>query len=511
MSTLLFGVITSPNSETITSQKPYIDGVEVRLDYFEHIDEEALKSFIKGYEKPVMLTVRRNDQGGRFSGTEMERLDRLEALCKLGPAYVDLEYDVPVEYRKRLFETYPNISFISSYHDFSNTPDDLEEVFRKVKTPNAHFYKIAVTANSCIDALKVLSFMKNHSQEKNFIGIAMGEEGQITRILAPVVGSYLTYAPLFAEDSTAPGQITAREMQELYRFGKLNRETEIYALIGDPVTKSLGAVIHNAVFTDADINAVYVKVRVTKEELQTFITKVVELPFKGFSVTMPLKESVLPMLSQTSIQTKVIGACNTIRVSNHQMTGYNTDGTGALDAIEKKALVFGRHVVIIGAGGSAKSIAFEATQRGAFVTLINRTPEKALEIADTLDCQGGGLELIKEVSEKGYDILVNCTPESDLIEEQWILPGKIVMDIVYIPKNTPFLVKALKKNCQIVYGYEMFVYQALEQQRIWFPETINADKVFEIILGSVLKRFRSLGCVKAPAARFPQVGPYFET
>lgn len=485
MRTLLFGVITNPDFKTIASQKMYIDGIEVRLDYFEHIDEEAINSFLKECGLPVMLTLRRNDQGGRFSGTEKERLDLLEALCELGPAYVDLEYDVPEDYRKRLFETYPSISFLSSYHDFSKTPDDLEEVLRKLKSPYVHLYKIAVTAISCLDALKVLSFVRVHSHENKIIGIAMGEEGQITRILAPVAGSFLTYAPLSVDDSTAPGQITAREMQEIYHFRNLNRETAIYSLIGDPVTKSLGAVIHNAVFEDAHINAVYIKVRVAKEDLQALLSKARELPFKGFSVTMPLKEVILSMLSQTSIQTKVIGACNTVLVSDHQMIGFNTDGIGALDAIEEKCLVYGKHVVIVGAGGSAKSIAFEAVQRGAYVTLINRTPEKALEIANILGCQWGGLELFKKVSEKGYDILINCTPDSNVIAEQWILPGKIVMDIVYIPKNIPFLVKALKKNCQIVYGYEMFVYQALEQQRIWFPETIDADKVFAIILKQV--------------------------
>jgi len=82
---------------------------------------------------------------------------------------------------------------------------------------------------------------------------------------------------------------------------------------------------------------------------------------------------------------------------------------------------------------------------------------------------------------QGYDVIINCIPESDLVDEKWILPEKIAMDIVYIPKNTPFLAKALQKKCKIIYGYEMFIGQALEQERIWFPEEIDSEKVYSII------------------------------
>jgi 3-dehydroquinate dehydratase/shikimate dehydrogenase len=483
MQTLLFGIITGPDiksaEQMLAAGKPYIDGVELRLDHFEKIDIEALKSFLKNSGLPVMLTVRRNDQGGVFRGEEKERLQLLETVCALEPAYLDLEYDVPQEFRKKLFEAYPKVTFLSSYHDFSQTPQDIEAVFNKIKTPYAHVHKMAFAAHSTLDALRILAFVQAHREKVAVMG--MHEEGKTTRILAPVVGSALTYATILEGMQTAPGQMTAKELQEIYHFRRLNPQTEIFALIGDPVDKSLGHLIHNAVFEDAKINAVYVRLKVKVEEIPAFFSSIAKLPFKGLSVTMPHKAAVLPHLSQISIETRVIGACNTVQIKEGAMIGYNTDGIGALNAIERHTPVFGKHVVFIGAGGAAKALIFEAAQRGAFISVLNRTPEKAVEIATMVKGRGGGFELFPAVCQQGYDVIVNCIPESNLIEEKWILPGKIAMDIVYIPKNTPFLAKALQKKCKIVYGYEMFIRQALEQERIWFPNQIDPEKAYTLI------------------------------
>ncbi|MBS0604179.1 MAG: shikimate dehydrogenase [Verrucomicrobia bacterium] len=490
MGTLLFGVIPGPDVKAAEQlamlARPYVDGIELRLDSFAHIDIAELQAFLRTCSHPVMFTVRRSDQGGEYKGTEQQRLDLLESLCPLGPAYLDLEYDVPLDFRKRLFETYPRILFLSSYHDFSGMPEDLTAVYDKVKTPYAHIFKLAVMAKTSNDSLKMLAFVESRSKSEKIIGICMGEEGKPSRILAPVVGNHLTYATIASTASTAPGQLTAKDLQDIYRFSKLDRQTSIFSLVGTPVDKSLGHLIHNAVFEQLSLNAVYIKTDVKKEDLTAFFELTRGLPFKGFSVTMPYKEDVMPLLAQSSIQAQVIGVCNTIQVKDRKMIGYNTDGIGALNALERREIVYGKHVVFIGAGGAARAMIFEAIQRGAYVSIINRTAEKATEIAKAFGGQGGGWELLPKVCAMGYDFIVNCIPESDLIEEKWILPEKIAMDIVYVPKNTPFLVKASRKKCRIVFGYEMFIGQALEQQRIWFPSGIDFDKAYQIIEEKVM-------------------------
>src|SRR5581483_5243095 len=356
MKTLLFVVATGPNFTTVASQlkmvDSMIDGVELRLDYFHPFTQEELSSFLKDCRLPVMITLRRCDQGGYFQGTEEERLRAIETLCALGPTYVDLEYDVPVDFRKKLFDSYPNISFLCSYHDFSGTPD-LEEVYAKIKTPHTHIHKIAVTARSSIDALKLLHFVQTHGEEK-IIGIAMGEKGEFARILSPIAGSAIAYAMLPLGGATAPGQLTAQELQETYHFSKLMPQTKIYCLIGDPVSSSLGAVAHNAVFRNCGVSAVYVKIPIKKEEMEAFFAFAEIFPFHGISVTMPLKEAVIPFLEHASTDVKAMRACNTIKRENGQWYGFNTDGIGALNALERKASVSEKHIVIAGAGGAAK-------------------------------------------------------------------------------------------------------------------------------------------------------------
>src|SRR5580704_11664006 len=125
MKTLLFAAIAAPNLPAIKSQllevQSFIDGLELRLDYFEEIDLAALKGVLKNTPSPVMFTLRRVDQGGAFQGTEEQRLKLLEALCALEPAYLDLEYDVPHAFREKLFKSHPHVQFVSSYHDFDKT------------------------------------------------------------------------------------------------------------------------------------------------------------------------------------------------------------------------------------------------------------------------------------------------------------------------------------------------------------------------------------------------------
>ena len=188
---MLFGVIPGPDFKSAAylcdQAKPFIDGVELRLDLFEKIDITELKNLMEQLGLPVILTVRRKDQGGAFEGDEKARLELIESLCRLQPAYIDLEYDVPSDFRKKIFTAYPKTSFISSYHDFTKTPD-LDAVYEKIKTPYAHIYKLAVTAQSSLDALRMIEFVQSRSSHEKIIGISMGEEGKSTRILAPVHG-----------------------------------------------------------------------------------------------------------------------------------------------------------------------------------------------------------------------------------------------------------------------------------------------------------------------------------
>ncbi len=366
----------------------------------------------------------------------------------LTPTFLDVSWGDPVP---------ENTRCILSYHNFDSTPENLEEILSEMQKTPAAYYKIATMAHSTLDSLRMLALAKAHP---NLIGVCMGKKGEITRILGPLVGVPITYASLKPEWQSAPGQLTARALIDTYRFPTLSPTTALYGLIGDPVDLSISHKTHNALFGHLNCDAVYVKMEIKKEELPLFFPLAKTLGFRGLSVTMPLKEQLLPYLDQYD----PLAAINTVHFSEGQTIGANTDGKGALDALEERGLVKGKTLVILGAGGSSKAIAYEAKKRGARVLILNRTEERAFRMAEELQVEGGPLSLLEH---RQADIVINATPAGMPIDPAWLRGKELVMDIKTIPKETDFLLAAHSKGCQCVYGYEMFVNQAAYQFDMW--------------------------------------------
>ncbi len=318
---------------------------------------------------------------------------------------------------------------IHAVHDFDKTPDDLPALLTQMRKTPADYYKIAAMAKSGVDLLRMLELSQ---QNPDLIAISMGEIGQASRVLAPVLGSPLTYAPLSEEESNAPGQIPLPDLLSIYNFRALNRQTKIYALLGNPVLHSMGHIFHNKIFREEKKNCVYVKIPLNKSELSPFLAQIKNLPFFGFSITMPLKTMILPFLDEIDPEASAIGAVNTVVIHEGELYGYNTDGKGALDALGD---VEGKKLTLIGKGGAAKAIAFEAVKRGGKIVKDN------------------------------YDILINCTPNPMPMLREDLLPKTTVMDLSL--KQTTLLQEALAKGCRVLNGIPMYVRQALAQQALW--------------------------------------------
>lgn len=336
--------------------------------------------------------------------------------------------------------TLSNGKTLSTYHNYEETPNDLEKILSSL--PKADFYKICTMANRTTDALRMLCFVKDRS---DVAGICMGELGQITRILGPVVRNPFTFAALGPE--AAPGQLQAQELVETYHFHKLSPSTKIYGLIGNPIKQSPSHKTHNAYFRDNDIDAVYVRMLLEEEELPLFFPLARELGIQGLSVTIPFKEKVFPYIDEIEGDAKEIGAINTIAFED-KVYGSNTDAPAALDAIEAKGKVFGKRCVILGAGGTAKALAFEAQKRGASVTFLSR--------------RFGNLNQVPP-----YDILINTTPTPCPIDIEALQPRKVVMDVNVAHTDTSLMVRAKALGSQLVYGREMFERQAQGQFARW--------------------------------------------
>lgn len=447
--------VSIPRPELLRTLSHRIDGVELRLDLFPSWDLDLVRKMLSQVTCPIMLTIR---QCGSCS--EAEREARILDLLGLKPPFIDLEYDMRRAFLESVLTSYPETQFVLSYHNFACTPDDLEEIYQAMAVYPAYQYKIAAMAHSTHDALRMLLFARSHPRCS---AITMGEKGVFGRILGPIAGNALNYASIDVGERTAPGQLTAQEWFDLYHYPSLNKNTSIYGLIGDPVDGSSGHIYHNGVFRKRGLNAVYVKMSVKPEELSEFIPLAIAMGMRGLSVTMPLKEKIFPFVDEMDPAAKQIGAINTLLLQNGKILGTNTDGLGALDAIEQRTPVHRKKIILLGAGGAARAIAFQAKARGADVLILNRTIERAKELAAMLGCQAGGLDEVPN----DYDLMINCSPSPVPIDPQAIRPHTWAMDIVRSPRETAFLKEAALKHCQIVYGEEMFLNQAERQTAFW--------------------------------------------
>jgi shikimate dehydrogenase len=243
--------------------------------------------------------------------------------------------------------------------------------------------------------------------------------------------------------------------------------TKVCCLIGDPVEHSLSPLIHNAGYEALGIDFIYVPFRVS--DLKLAMKAIRGLGIRGASITVPHKVAALPYLDYVDDEAREIGAVNTVVNDNGVLTGYNTDGTGARQALEAVTTLAGKKVALVGSGGAALAIATALQKKGAKLVILNRTVEKGRHLATLVNADDfGGLDNLTAVS--SLDILINATSvgmwparNESVIPREQLHEGLIVFDIVYNPKETRLLTEAKEKGCTVVYGYQMLLYQAARQ------------------------------------------------
>jgi shikimate dehydrogenase len=243
--------------------------------------------------------------------------------------------------------------------------------------------------------------------------------------------------------------------------------TRICCLVGNPVAHSLSPLIHNAGYQALGLDFIYVPFRA--KNIKQAINTIKALGIHGVSVTTPHKTTVVSYLDSIDETIRGIGAVNTIVNNNGTLTGFNTDGIAAVKALSETAPLEGKKAVLIGAGGAAVAIAAGLKKKGVELVILNRTVEKARNLARLINAEAsGGLEKLSVVS--SAHILINATsvgmwPEiNESIIPKELLHGRLtVFDIVYNPRETRLLKEAKEKGGTIVYGYKMFLYQAAIQ------------------------------------------------
>jgi len=276
---------------------------------------------------------------------------------------------------------------------------------------------------------------------------------------------------------------------------------KLCAVIGDPIEHSLSPIMHNAAFRALNMNYVYVAVQVGKNRLKDAVEIIRNLNIIGVNVTLPHKVAVIKYLDRIDPLAKAIGAVNIIHNKNGKLTGYNTDGIGAVAALKEKIpQLRGKKILILGAGGAARAIAFQLAKEGCKLVILNRTESKAVELASSLKREfktpivGAKLEktkLRKELS--NVNILINTTLvgmspniNATLVTRDLMKPKLTVFDIVYSPIRTRLLKEAEAAGAKTIDGVNMLVYQGAESFKIWTGLT----PPIKIMRNAVLKELR---------------------
>jgi 3-dehydroquinate dehydratase/shikimate dehydrogenase len=466
----------------IEKYRPYIDVAELRADCLSEEERFSVRRFPEIAGIPVILTVRRKCDGGCYEHGEKGRIELLskalafaETDVRRNFAYIDLEEDTDfasLEEAARAFGT----RIIRSFHSLKGPHGDLLPRLKALYHVGDEIAKAAIAPDSLDDLAELFRVSK-----------AMGDADKIlicmdgaSRILAKKLGSYLCYTSVKGEDDfppAAPGHIDPVDLITKYRFRSITKDADVYGITGYPLTATGSPAFFNSVFDREGKDAVYLPF--PSAEAAPFFRLADEIGLKGASVTVPHKEETLKHLFEVSDDVDAIGACNTVVRTERGWEGYNTDAggfSGALLGFINKNDLRGVKVTIVGAGGAAKAVASEVARLRGKALILNRSRERAQELASRYGFNWAGLDAagIKQMKKFAHVIVqttsVGMEPdiEGDPVPHYEFTGKEAVMDIIYKPERTLFLKRAEEAGCRVRNGSDMLLRQAKLQYALFF-------------------------------------------
>jgi 3-dehydroquinate dehydratase/shikimate dehydrogenase len=466
--------------------------VELRLDYIRR--EINLKRLLRDRPCPVIATCRRSDDQGQWGGTEEARLMLLRSAIAEGVEYVDLEEEIAGGIPR-----YGKTKRIISMHNFRETPENLEEIHTRLASLDPDVIKLATMANEPHDNVRMLELVRNSKIPT--VGICMGEIGTPSRILAGKFGAPFTYSTFHHERTLAPGQLSFRQMKDVYNYDDIKPDTKVYGLVADPIGHDLSPIVQNAAFRTLDLNCVFVPFRVPREYLSSFLHDCGKLDIHGLSVTAPHKQTIVNALAKIDKAVEGIGAVNTVVFhEENKAFGYNTDYRAALSAMAKASGVKsekpfeGKRALVLGAGAIARAVVYGLRKGGVEVVIASRTMRDATDLAEQMECRSVDWESRYQVK---TDMLVNCTPvgmhpqvdetpyDGNQLRRNWL-----VFDAIYNPEQTLLIKEARQKGCRVVTGVDVFVRRAALQFMLFTDQNAPLE-----IMRNSLKR--ATGAAKA--------------
>jgi len=485
---------TNPNellekAEAVARDNPFI---EFRLDYLKTPAQALprIKSFLGSHTYVTAIgTCRRTVAGGKFKGSVASEVDMLVKAGQAGCHFVDLELQTAQAMKSADFgKIRAHAGLILSFHDFKTTKK-LNEHFAAMKQYPADIYKVVSTATNLYDNVVMMKFLEEQSHHHKMVGVCMGEQGLISRVLSLRAGSMFSFASLSPGEETAPGQITVRALRDAYRVENVDAATRVYGVAGDPIEHSLSPQMMNAAFRRENLNSVYLALHA--KSLDDLVKCVRDIPMHGLSITMPFKQEITKHLDNCEPLCQKVGACNTvIRSADGKLYGFNTDVAGVTRPLEARVHLQGLRVLVLGAGGAARAAVFGLRERGAHVFVLNRTPQTAQKLARESGAKSIRRDDLKKME---FDVIINATPVGmggngkPLLDEKE-MNAKIAFDLVYNPIETRFLQIARAKGMAVISGLEMFVHQGARQFEIWTGKPAPLAEMQHVVLTELQSR-----------------------
>ena len=479
---MLCVTVTAPTTAELRRRRDEVAGadmVELRVDA---VSDPDVAGALEGRRLPAIVTCRPEWEGGHFRGPEEQRRAILREALALGAEYVDIEWRANFD---DLIASTAGRRVVLSNHDFDGVPSDLAGRAAAMRATGAEVVKLAVKTTRLCDCLPLLNLgtggggragQGRQDGHGDLVLIGMGECGLATRVLPGKFGSRWTYAGL----ERHVGQTTPAELLELYRFKSVTPATDVYGLVGLPVSHSVSPAMHNAAFGSTGLDAVYLPLPAA--DAADFMTFARAFNIRGASVTIPYKVAMRDLLDDVDVDAVAsrIGAVNTVRATGGRWAGRNTDAAAFLRPLRERVALTDARVAVLGAGGSARAVLAALSESGATVSVHARNQARAREIATPVGAAVGPLPPVAG----SWDVLVNCTPvgmypgtDASPLDEAALSgpPGRLVYDLVYNPANTKLLCAAAGAGCATIGGLEMLVGQAVEQFEWWTGVQAPAD------------------------------------
>ena len=467
-----------PAREALLKYGKHVDIVELRLDTAER---DTIEEATASINRPLILSCHPPDHGGRFKGTEAERLALLRTAMRYRPLYIDVELGTAAEELMRETSSQP---FILSFHDPKGTPDNLSRISEALFAKKPAMAKLVSRVNHWNDNLKIIEIAdKLGSDGKRFICFGTGEAGIFSRATAQAHGSAVTYCTVEGAEPTAPGQFKLSQAIDLFRLHEIANDWKIFGIVGNPIAHSFSPAFHNAAFAMRGLEATYLPFEV--DSFNEFIDFAERAGIAGLSVTSPFKLEAAGIADAGNETSPGSEAVNTLVQIEGGYRAFNTDGTAFIEMLQERTKqLAGKKILLLGSGGVVRALAHPLLQSGAEVIICSRNEERGRIVAEQIGCSfsSAPANLISA------DVVVNATsisrPEEDsenFLKRNFPV-GNLAVDLHYDPPETFFLKEAAMRGCRTVNGLEMFVRQAILQFKHWTGIELDIEAARQIPL-----------------------------